>query len=213
MTDTQRNRVKNHYATDYVVGQENIQAFGFDLHNPMFFVSALFIFAFVGTTLLEPEQAMTLPSGAKGWTIKTLTGYSWSAATCSSCSALSWAAMLFASGMGIGLMFWSAAELIAYYSDWYGTPFNIEANTDAAADLALAATMYHWGLHVWAIYAVVGLSLAFSCFNKNLPLTLRSAFYVILGERTWGWSGHIIDTLAVLATLFGLATSLGLGVK
>ncbi|QQD19263.1 BCCT family transporter [Spongiibacter nanhainus] len=237
MTDTQGKRVSNHYATDYVVGQDNIQAFGFDLHNPVFFISELFIFAFVGTTLLMPEQAMTLLSGAKGWAIET---FDWLFMASSNVfilfclalalspmgkirlggdeatpdfSGLSWAAMLFASGMGIGLMFWSVAEPIAYYSDWYGTPFNVEANTDTAADLALAATMYHWGLHAWAIYAVVGLSLAFFCFNKNLPLTLRSAFYPILGERTWGWAGHIIDTLAVLATLFGLATSLGLGAK
>ena len=77
----------------------------------------------------------------------------------------------------------------------------------------LGATMYHWGLHPWAIYAVVALSLAFFTYNKGLPLSIRSVFYPILGDRTWGWAGHIIDIIAVLATLFGLATSLGFGAQ
>jgi BCCT family betaine/carnitine transporter len=77
----------------------------------------------------------------------------------------------------------------------------------------MGATMYHWGLHPWSIYAVVALSLAFFAYNKGMPLTIRSAFYPILGERCWGWPGHIIDTLAVVATIFGLATSLGLGAQ
>ena len=77
----------------------------------------------------------------------------------------------------------------------------------------MAATIFHWGLHPWAIYAIVGLSLAFFSFNNGLPLTLRSAFYPLLGERVWGWPGHVIDTLAVFSTLFGLATSLGFGTE
>jgi BCCT family betaine/carnitine transporter len=128
-------------------------------------------------------------------------------------SLLSWMAMLFAAGMGIGLMFWSVAEPTAYFTGWYETPFNVEANTEAAKALALGATMYHWGLHPWAIYGIVALSLAFFTYNKGLPLSIRSVFYPILGDRTWGWAGHIIDILAVLATLFGLATSLGLGAQ
>jgi len=77
----------------------------------------------------------------------------------------------------------------------------------------MAATIFHWALHPWAIYAVVSLSLAFFAYNHGLPLTIRSVFYPILGERIWGWPGHVIDTLAVLATIFGLATSLGLGAE
>ncbi|MFA0678148.1 BCCT family transporter, partial [Vibrio sp. 10N.222.51.A6] len=121
--------------------------------------------------------------------------------------------MLFAAGMGIGLMFWSVAEPAAYYTGWYETPLGVEANTPEAAKLALGATMYHWGLHPWAIYGVVALSLAFFSYNKGLPLSIRSIFYPILGDRAWGWAGHIVDILAVLATLFGLATSLGLGAQ
>ncbi|MEO1102459.1 MAG: BCCT family transporter, partial [Pseudomonadota bacterium] len=86
-------------------------------------------------------------------------------------------------------------------------------NPDAARELAMGATIFHWGLHPWAIYAIVALSLAFFAYNRGLPLTLRSAFYPLLGERVWGWPGHVIDTLAVFATLFGLATSLGFGAE
>ena len=128
-------------------------------------------------------------------------------------STISWLAMLFAAGMGIGLMFWSVAEPVAYLTGWYKTPLGVEANTPEAARMAMGATMYHWGLHPWAIYCVVALSLSFFAYNKGLPLSIRSAFYPILGDRTWGWPGHIIDILAVLATLFGLATSLGLGAQ
>lgn len=126
-------------------------------------------------------------------------------------STLSWFAMLFAAGMGIGLMYWSVAEPVAYYTAWWHTPLNVAANTPEAKELAMGATMFHWGLHPWAIYAVVGLSLAFFTYSKKLPLTIRSIFYPILKEKIWGWPGHIIDTLAVFATIFGLATSLGLG--
>ena len=77
----------------------------------------------------------------------------------------------------------------------------------------MAATIFHWGLHPWAIYAIVALALALFSFNKGLPLSIRSIFYPILGERVWGWPGHIVDILAVFATIFGLATSLGFGAE
>lgn len=128
-------------------------------------------------------------------------------------SNLSWIAMLFAAGVGIGLMFYGVAEPAAYYTGWYETPLGVEPFTDDAKRAALGASVFHWGFHAWAIYAVVALSLAFFAFNKGLPLSIRSAFYPILGDRAWGWMGHIIDILAVLATLFGLATSLGIGAK
>ena len=83
----------------------------------------------------------------------------------------------------------------------------------AAASLGIAATVFHWGLQGWAIYGIVGLALAFFAYNRGLPLLIRSAFYPILGDRIWGWPGHIIDTFAIFAGIFGLATSLGLGVQ
>jgi BCCT family betaine/carnitine transporter len=88
--------------------------------------------------------------------------------------------------MGTGLMFWSVAEPVAYFTDWYGTPLGVEPNTAEGARMAMGATMYHWGLHPWAIYAIVGLSLSFFAYNKRLPLTIRSAFFPILGDKVWG---------------------------
>src|SRR5690606_28907051 len=83
----------------------------------------------------------------------------------------------------------------------------------AAFSLGMAATIFHWGLHPWAIYAIVSLALALFSFNKGLPLSMRSIFYPLLGERVWGWPGHVVDILAVFATMFGLVTSLGLGAQ
>ncbi|RPD44293.1 BCCT family transporter [Hymenobacter sediminis] len=124
-------------------------------------------------------------------------------------STSSWFAMLFSAGMGIGLLFWSVAEPITHFQ----TPPLGEPGTPAAARQAMNFTFLHWGLHAWAIYALVALALAFFTYNRQLPLTVRSAFYPFLGERIHGISGDVIDILAVIATLFGLATSLGLGVK
>ncbi|GAB3657307.1 choline BCCT transporter BetT [Echinicola sediminis] len=120
-----------------------------------------------------------------------------------------WFAMLFSAGMGIGLLFWGVAEPVSHYAKPpYGEPYSI-----ASAERAMNLTFLHWGFHAWAIYAIVALSLAFFTYNKKLPLTIRSVFYPILGDRIHSWIGDVIDVMAVLATLFGLATSLGLGVK
>lgn len=140
-------------------------------------------------------------------------------------SYLGWFGMLFAAGMGIGLMYFGVSEPLSHFGAALDGPVvdgdglrsdaaplgGAAGDAMAARDLAMAATIYHWGLHPWAIYAVVALALAFFAYNHGLPLTLRSAFYPILGDRVRGWWGHLIDVLAVFATLFGLATSLGLG--
>ena len=112
-------------------------------------------------------------------------------------STLAWFAMLLSAGMGIGLMFWSVAEPVAYFTDWWGTPLNVEARTPEALSAAMGATMFHWGLHPWSIYAVTALALAFFAFNKGLPLTIRSTFYPLLGESTWKAPGDLIDIVAV----------------
>ena len=121
----------------------------------------------------------------------------------------SWFSMLFSAGMGIGLVFYSVAEPIYHYiAPPYGEPNSIES-----AKIAMQYTFFHWGLHAWGIYAVLALALAFFCFNRGLPLTIRSIFYPILGEKIHGNIGNVIDIIAAVATLFGLTTSLGLGVK
>lgn len=127
-------------------------------------------------------------------------------------STFSWFAMLISAGMGIGLMFWSVAEPVFHYME-PSPMFNILPQSPQASQVALGLTYFHWGLHPWAIYALVGLALAFFAFNRGLPLTIRSIFYPLLGDRIYGVWGNLIDVLSVLATLFGLATSLGLGVS
>ncbi|MBU2032276.1 MAG: BCCT family transporter [Alphaproteobacteria bacterium] len=123
-------------------------------------------------------------------------------------SYLSWFAMLFSAGMGIGLVFFGVAEPIQHYA----SPPIGEGGTVAAARQAMTLTFFHWGLHAWAIYIVVGLALAYFSFRRGLPLTIRSALYPLIGERIHGPIGHAIDIFAVLGTMFGVATSLGLGV-
>jgi len=235
--------------TDYEVGQDNVQVFGLDIHNPVFAISGLTIVAFVFFSLVFQEQA----GAFFGWLRPALTSnFDWVfMIACNffvvfalflvvsplgkirlggddakpDYSYVAWISMLFAAGMGIGLVFWGVAEPISHYgasvggvvigddglrTDW--APLGAAAgNVEAAHDLALAATIFHWGLHPWAIYAIVALALAFFSFNRGLPLTMRSVFYPLFGEATWGPIGHIIDILAVFATIFGLATSLGLG--
>jgi len=237
-------------ATEYEVGQDNVQPFGLDIHNPVFVISALSIVAFVLLTLAFQAEATEF----FGWLRPFLTStFDWFFLLSANVfvvfclilvvtplgsvrlggvdakpeySYTGWFAMLFAAGMGIGLMFFGVSEPMSHFassmggtsmegglrSDW--APLGAAAgDVEAARSLGMAATIFHWGLHPWAIYAVVALALAFFAYNHNLPLTLRSAFYPIFGEAVWGWTGHIIDTLAVFATLFGLATSLGFGTE
>ena len=226
---------KFHYDTDHEVGENNVQLLGMDVHNPVFFGSATLIVLFVVWTLIAPTDASIFLGGARSWTLEHA-HWLFSASIgiillfCILLAALpfgrirlggpnatpefttlSWLTMLFSAGVGIGLMFWGAAEPLAYYTGWAGTPLGVEAGSPEARKLAMSATIFHWGFHPWAVYALIGLALAFFTFNKGLPLTIRSTFYPLLGERIWGWSGHVIDTLAVIATLFGLATSLGFG--
>ncbi|MCV6824523.1 MULTISPECIES: BCCT family transporter [Halocynthiibacter] len=238
--------------TEYEIGQDNVEGavgpFGFDIHNPVFMISGIAVVAFVFYTLALPEQSGALFS----WLFSTVTkGFDWffigsanlfvifcfvlivtpwgsvrlgGVDATPDYSYIGWFAMLFAAGMGIGLMFYGVSEPMSHYSSSMGgTTVENGVRTDwaplgaAAGDsaesirLGMAATIFHWGLHPWAIYAVVALALALFSYNKGLPLTIRSAFYPIFGDAVWGWVGHCIDILAVFATLFGLATSLGFG--
>lgn len=224
--------------TDYQVGQDNVQKWGFDVHNPVFGISAGLIILFLATLMfVDPLTAKDALNSVKNGIIEDFDLlFMWSANfflfftfiiavsplgkiriggkdASPDHSRISWLSMLFAAGMGIGLLFWSVAEPTAYFTDWWGTPMNVEPYTAEAKSLALGATMFHWGIHGWAIYAIVALALAFFAFNKGLPLSVRSVFYPVFGDRAWGWLGHAIDIMAVLATLFGLATSLGLGAQ
>lgn len=240
--------------TDYVIGQDNVAAsplgMDVDLHGKVFTISSLVILLFVILTLALQNQVEPVFEGVRAWLTSNLSWVFLAGANVflvltvgliftplakvrlggqnatPDFSYAGWFAMLFAAGMGIGLMYFGVSEPLTHYgtamggtameggsrTDW--APLGAaEGNEGAAINLGMAATIFHWGIHPWAVYAVVALALALFSFNKGLPLTMRSVFYPILGERVWGWPGHAIDILAVFATLFGLATSLGLGAK
>ena len=137
-------------------------------------------------------------------------------------SNFSWFAMLFSAGVGIGILFFGVAEPVFYFdnSGGFGYPNNPHADLKGHADMdmqravdAMRVTYFHWGFHGWAVYVIVGLCLAYFSFRKGLPLTFRSALYPLIGERIYGPIGHAVDLLAVFGTVFGVATSLGLGVN
>ncbi len=240
--------------TDYVIGQDNIRRkilFPFDIHGKVFIISALVAVLFVVLALALQDQVEPLFSGLRDWLTEHMAWFFILAGNIFVlvCIGLilsplgrvrlggrdavpdfnyaGWFSMLFAAGMGIGLMFYGVAEPMSHFTaamdgvtigadgvrtDW--APLGGAAgDATEAARLGMAATIYHWGLHPWAIYAIVALALALFSFNKGLPLSIRSIFYPLLGERVWGWPGHVIDILAVFATLFGLVTSLGLGAE
>ena len=137
-------------------------------------------------------------------------------------SYFSWFAMLFSAGVGIGILFFSIAEPLFYFDNTagWGYPNNPHADnvgvtemTEQRAVHAMRVTYFHWGFHAWSVYVMVGLSLAYFGFRKGLPLTLRSSLYPVIGEKIYGPMGHAVDLLAVFGTVFGVATSLGLGVS
>ncbi len=137
-------------------------------------------------------------------------------------SNFSWFAMLFSAGVGIGLLFFGIAEPMFYFDNTqpWGYPNNPFADHQGYADMdaqrgiaAMRVTYFHWGFHGWAVYVVIGLCLAYFGFRKKLPLTLRSALYPVIGDKIYGPIGHAVDLLAVFGTVFGVATSLGLGVS
>jgi len=122
-------------------------------------------------------------------------------------SLITWLSMLFAAGMGIGLMFFGVAEPLMHYI----SPPTADTGSIEAVKEAMKMTFFHWGLHAWSIYAIVALVLAYFSYRHKLPLTLRSALFPLIGERIYGWPGHFVDIFAIVSTVFGVATSLGLG--
>ena len=224
-----------HPESDREPGDTNIQKFGFDIHPVVFPIALVIIALFIAVTIGLGDQASAAYTwlfdfiGANfGWFyllvvnvfIVVLLFFAFSkygnikiggVEAEKEFNDFSWMAMLFSAGMGIGLMFFSVSEPLYYFQ----TPpafFGAEAGTGSAAAAGIAQTFFHWGFHPWAVYGLVGLGLAFFSFNRGLPLTFRSIFWPLLGERIYGWPGHVIDLVTVFATLFGLATSLGLGV-
>lgn len=234
MNDEQH-EVPNQQDIGHEIGEHNVQWLGLDIHNPVFAVSAVLVIAFVFGTLLFIDQAGAAFTDMRLWITTTFDWFFMILANIVVLFCLGiafsrlgrvrlggtdakprygypgWLAMLFAAGVGIGLMFFGVLEPVTHSLN---PPIGVDpADTATARAVGMSAAIAHWGLHAWAIYAVVGLSLAFFCFNQGMPLTLRSAFFPLIGERVWGPFGHFIDITAVLATLFGLAVSLGFGAE
>lgn len=248
--DSESPSVTSDMQTDYVVGQDNIKGqfgpIGFDIHNRVFVVSALASAIFIVLTLLFPERAgstfqsiVAFSTGTLDWYFMILVDFfilfclalvvlPYGSVRLGGADArpdhsyLSWFAMLFTAGIGIGLLFFGVLEPV-YHANvslplGIASPFGADgalnpAAVDNASAMGLAGTYLHWGIHGWAVYIVMALALGLFTYNKGLPFSIRSAFFPILGERVWGWWGHVIDILAVFSTLFGLATSLGLGAQ
>ncbi|MDX8388661.1 MAG: BCCT family transporter [Ghiorsea sp.] len=218
-------------------GDRNWRGFGFDVHPHVTFISAIILVSFILLTLMFQKDAsiffkdfMALITSTTGWFMILVSNIFILACIYFAFSKLgqiriggndalpefstgAWYSMLLSAGMGIGLMFWSVGEPMYHYASPSPMFDSLQAQTPSAAQAAMGVTFFHWGLHPWAIYAVVGLSLAFFAYNRGLPLTIRSVFYPLLGDKIYGFWGNLIDILSVLATLVGLATSLGLGVQ
>ncbi|MFD0976853.1 BCCT family transporter [Salinimicrobium gaetbulicola] len=220
-------------AKKIVRSDERKPVMGLDVNGPVFFTSSIFIIISIALTLIFKKEAesafdsiQTFVANSAGWFFVLCVNIFLIFVVYLAFSkfgelrlggkdakpefkTLSWFAMLFSAGMGIGLLFWSIAEPVTHFMN----PPLTEGGTAMAAKEAMDFTFLHWGFHAWGIYTLVGLSLAYFTYSHGLPLTIRSVFYPILGDKIYGIGGDIIDIFAVLATLFGLATSLGLGVQ
>jgi len=212
---------------------EKKSIFGLEINGPVFFTSAIIIILSITLTIIYEEQAEEVFANIQNFVANKMGWFYILSANiflffmvylaCSKYGDLriggrdakpefktgSWFAMLFSAGMGIGLLFWSIAEPVKHFAD----PPTVQGGTVAAAKEAMNFTFLHWGFHAWGIYALVGLALAYFTYSRGLPLTIRSVFYPFIGDKIYGPIGDVIDIFAVLATLFGLATSLGFGVE
>lgn len=212
---------------------EKKSIFGLEVNGPVFFTSSIFIVIIIALTLIFKKQSETffadvqtaVAENADWFFILSINFFlifliylavgKFGNMRIGGPNAkpefktISWFAMLFSAGMGIGLLFFGVGEPVMHFN----TPPTAVAGTAEAAREAMNFTFLHWGFHAWGVYALVGLSLAYFTYSRGLPLTIRSVFYPFLGDRIYGRIGDIIDIFAVLATVFGLATSLGFGVQ
>ncbi|MFV0663075.1 BCCT family transporter [Denitromonas sp.] len=216
-------------------GDTNARLFGLDFHKVIFPISVILIVATVATALNDPAAFGASLEATKGWILK---HFDWfimimgnlfvllciglavsplgkirmgGADARPEFGLLSWFSMLFAAGMGVGLLYWGVAEPVAAYTAWWKTPFNVAANTPEAVHAAMGSTLFHWGLHPWAIYLTTALIVGYFSYNKGLPFSLSSALKPLIGDAYKGPVGHCVDVFTVVLTTFGLATSLGLG--
>lgn len=217
-------------------GERNWAGFGFDIQPHVTIFSACLLVIFIAWTISNPATAQTMFENTLDFITRNAGWFFVLGANLFIIASLyfalsrfgdlkiggndaqpefstfGWYAMLLSAGMGIGLLFWSVGEPILHLNTPSPMFSGLAPGSSEAAEASIVTTFFHWGLHPWAIYAIVGLGLAFFSFNRGLPLTIRSIFYPLIGNKIYGHWGNAIDVLSVLATLAGLATSLGLGV-
>ena len=211
-------------------GAANARILGLDFHKVIFPVSVVLIIATVAAALHDPAAFGASLESTKGWILQ---HFDWFIMIMGNlfvlfCLALaisplgrirmggqdarleygtaSWFSMMFAAGMGVGLLYWGVAEPVAAYTAWWKTPLNVDPNTAAAMHAAMGSTLFHWGLHPWGIYLTTALIVGYFSYNKGLPFSLSSALEPLLGKAHKGTAGHLVDVFTVVLTTFGLAT-------
>ncbi|MFM5917340.1 MAG: BCCT family transporter [Novosphingobium sp.] len=223
-------------------GQSTRSFMGMRIDPLVFFPTALISLAVIVYSVAAPEQSAAAFNAVRVWATTTFDWFFMSAgnlllAFCVAVaispygrirlggkgatpdySRISWFSMLFGAGMGIGLVFYGVSEPVSHFTAAMagggGAPLGGAAGDPAMSrDLAMAATIFDWALHPWAIFAVAGLAMALFAYDFGMPFSMRSAFYPLFGKLVWGRLGDLIDVLSVFATIFGLATSLGLGAQ
>ena len=223
-------RTAAHSATNF-----NIEVLGLRIHRVIFPLSILVVLALVLGALFDPPAAAAALESIRTATLKHLDwmimiGGNVMVLFCIVLAispygkirlggkeaqpefrTMSWFCMMFAAGMGVGLLYWGVAEPVAHYTAWIETPFNVAARTPEAAHAAMGATIFHWGFHPWAIYLTVAIVVGYFSYNKGLPFSLSSGLQPLLGKAHKGPIGHAVDTFTVVLTVFGLASSIGLG--
>jgi len=220
---------------DYRRGRDNVRVLGLDFNARVFVVSAVLIVAFVVLGTAFQEKTAEVFRDMHQWIV---TRFYWLFMIATNLillfclalvvsplagvrlggpdakpdySYLSWFAMIFASSVSVGFMFFGVVEPVYHFQN---PPLGVHpSDTEAAFAVGMAGAIFHWGFHGWAIYALAGLAFALFSYNLGMPFSVRSIFYPLFGNRVWGWSGHLIETLAVFSTLFGLAVSIGIGAE
>lgn len=213
----------------------NVRVLGFNFHRVIFPVSFSITLALVLLALSNPVVFGQTLEGIKGWILQNADWFiiimgNLAVLFCAGLalsplgkvrlggrdarpefSTLSWFSMMFAAGMGVGLLYWGVAEPVAQYTAWWKMPLDVAANTPEAQHAAMGATLFHWGFHPWAIYLTSALVVGYFSYNKGLPLSLSSGLQPLIGKAHKGLPGQLVDVFTVVLTVFGLATSLGLG--
>ena len=213
----------------------NVKVLGLKFHRIIFPASIIVVLAMVLGALVDPPAAGQLLEGIKNTILQHLdwlmmVGGNLMVLFCALLAlspygkirlggkdarpefrTLSWFCMIFAAGMGIGLLYWGVAEPVGHYTGWFHTPFNVASKTPEAAHAAMGSAVFHWGFHPWAIYVTIAIVVGYFSYNKGLPFAMSSGLQPLFGKAHKGTVGHVVNVFTVVLTVFGLATSIGVG--